>query len=164
MNLRLKVYDCYRPQRAVSSFMAWAQTDDMSTQAVYYPRYATKEELFDKGYISRKSGHSRGSTVDLTIVPLYPNMTTIQPGAIPLEACFSPNRVKDESIDMGTNFDCLDVQAFTNASVTEAQARNRELLVQAMFTHNFINYPKEWWHFTLKEEPYPDTFFDFVVR
>eukprot|EP01127_Copromyxa_protea_P002117 TRINITY_DN12003_c0_g1_i1.p1 TRINITY_DN12003_c0_g1~~TRINITY_DN12003_c0_g1_i1.p1 ORF type:complete len:251 (+),score=38.41 TRINITY_DN12003_c0_g1_i1:139-891(+) len=165
LGLRLKVYDCYRPQRAVDNFISWSHNSDMSTQAVYYPHYSTKEDLFANGYIAKKSGHSRGSTVDLTIVPLVPDMTNITNGSIPLAPCFSANRVQDESLDMGTNFDCMDVIAHTDSSqITELQKQNRQLLVQVMKAHNFINYENEWWHFTLADEPFPDTYFDFVVR
>lgn len=162
MGFKLKVYDCYRPQRAVDAFIAWSENSDMSTQAEYYPHYASKQLLFDLGYIAKKSGHSRGSTVDLTIIPVHPNATDIN-NTHPGVACFSSNRMRDDSIDMGTNFDCMDVLSHTNASVTDEQKRNRQLLVQVMEAHNFVNYANEWWHFTLKDEIYLDTFFDFVV-
>ncbi|MHB9099767.1 MAG: M15 family metallopeptidase, partial [Syntrophales bacterium] len=109
MSLSLKIYDCYRPQRAVDHFVRWAQDiRDVKTKEEFYPT-VDKRNLFRDGYIASKSGHSRGSTVDLTIVPLpAPKQGTYTPGQ-PLVACFSSTdkRFRDNTIDMGTGFDCF---------------------------------------------------------
>jgi zinc D-Ala-D-Ala dipeptidase len=162
--LGLKVYDCYRPARAVAAFVAWAKTpDDPQAKAVHYPAI-DKQALFP-GYIATRSSHSRGATVDLTLVPL--NGAS---GAVAAEGhaapCTAPKdkRALDASLDMGTGFDCFDVKANTDASGLSTEERgNRATLVEAMRRHGFENYDKEWWHYTLKPEPYPDTIFDFPI-
>lgn len=160
----LKVYDCYRPARAVKAFVAWAKLpDDPQAKAVYYPSLA-KDSLFP-GYIATVSGHSRGSTVDLTVVPKdAPAPSAAQPGQP--EACTAPEgeRSPDNSVDMGTSFDCFDVKANTFVGgLTGVQRENRAKLVEAMQRHGFKNYDKEWWHYTLANEPHPKTIFDFPI-
>ncbi len=162
----LKVYDCYRPQRAVDHFVRWAKdVDDVKTRAEFYPT-VDKRNLFRDNYIAERSSHSRGSTVDLTIVPLpVPPQEVYRPGQ-PLKACFLPAGVRfgDNSIDMGTGFDCFHALSHPgNADVGVQQRFNRLLLKTLMDKYGFDNYPEEWWHFTLRNEPYPDTYFDFVV-
>lgn len=163
----LKVYDCFRPQRAVDDFVVWAKDpNDDAMRAEFYPRLE-KDVLFPEGYIAEKSGHSRGSTVDLTIVPQGAGVSPQwQPGD-PLVDCAAPaaERFPDTSVDMGTGFDCFDPKAATEeGDVTEEQRANRRILVDAMTAAGFENLPLEWWHFTLIDEPYPDTFFDFPVQ
>ena len=165
--LSLKIYDCYRPQRAVDHFVRWARDiDDTLTQQEFYPT-VDKQYLFQDGYIDAKSGHSRGSTVDLTIVPSKPlPQEEYRPGQT-LYACFLPagKRFRDNSIDMGTGFDCFHELSHTdNSAITAEQKKNRLLLKSLMEKHGFRNYSKEWWHFTLKQEPYPDTYFDFLIE
>ena len=135
--LRLKVRDCYRPQRAVDHFMRWAQDlDDTKTKAAFYPSIK-KSELFAKGYIAEKSGHSRASTVDLTI----------------------------DGLDMGGIYDFFDPLSHTANPAPDAQARaNRALLVEIMNQAGFKNYDQEWWHYTLRNEPYKDQYFNFPVE
>lgn len=162
----LKVYDCYRPQRAVDDFVAWAQDpDDDLTRAEFYPRLA-KDVLFPQGYIAERSGHSRGSTVDVTLIPLGAGVSPPwQPGD-PLVDCTAarPARFPDTSIDMGTGFDCFDPLAATESSeVTEVQQANRRILLDAMTEAGFVNLPGEWWHYTLAHEPFPETFFDVPI-
>ena len=112
----LKVYDCYRPQRAVNDFVAWANNSfDVLTKAEFYPDL-DKSELFPD-YIATKSGHSRGSTVDLTIVPIHPDSQEVYYPGQPLVACYDSNRFKDNMIDMGTGFDCLSPWAHTNSTL-----------------------------------------------
>jgi D-alanyl-D-alanine dipeptidase len=162
----LKVYDCYRPQRAVNDFVAWAEdVNDRRMMAEFYPR-VDKSVLFDDGYIAQRSGHSRGSTVDLTLVAL-PAITTgpYVPGQ-PLVDCTAPQslRFADNSIDMGTGFDCFDPLAHTmNPHIEGDEHKNRLLLTEGLAQQGFVNYDKEWWHFTYQPEPYPDTFFDFPI-
>jgi D-alanyl-D-alanine dipeptidase len=164
--LGIKVYDCYRPARAVASFVDWAkQPDDPKAKSIYYP--ALEKRALFPGYIATRSGHSRGSTMDLTLVPLDsspPSEATTQQSTA---ACTATGqvRVPDNSLDMGTSFDCFDTKANTAASgLTDAERNNRELVVEVMRRHGFENYDKEWWHFTLKGEPYPDTIFDFPIE
>lgn len=159
----LKVYDCYRPQRAVDDFVAWAQdpTDD-ATRAEFYPRLE-KDVLFPQGYILEKSGHSRGSTVDLTIVPEGAGLSPEWHLGDPLVGCTADaaERFPDTSVDMGTGFDCFDPKSATETKkITDKQKANRRVLVDAMTAAGFTNLPEEWWHYTLASEPYPDTYFD----
>lgn len=134
--LRFRIFDCFRPQRAVDHFVRWAgDPSDTARKDAYYPN-VPKSELFARGYIAEKSGHSRGSTVDLTI----------------------------EGLDMGAPWDFFDEVSHTAYPEIAAQARaNRLFLKTLMERHGFSNYAKEWWHFTLVDEPYADTWFDFPV-
>jgi D-alanyl-D-alanine dipeptidase len=162
----LKMYDCYRPQRAVSEFMRWA-ADPNATEmkGEFYPRVA-KEELIPGDYIAEKSGHSRGSTVDVTLVPLPGATSTPWTPADGLVDCALPaaQRFPDTSIDMGTGFDCFDVASHTaNAKLTPAQRANRDTLVGIMTAAGFKNLYSEWWHYTLNNEPYPTTYFDVPI-
>jgi zinc D-Ala-D-Ala dipeptidase len=144
--LGIKVFDAYRPQRAVDHFVRWARDSaDVATKARYYPR-VEKADLFRDGYIAERSGHSRGSTVDLTLVAL----SGADAGA---------------ELDMGSGFDWFGVESWPDyAGITSQQRANRLLLHAVMVKHGFRHYPQEWWHFTLKNEPFPDTYFDFPVR
>ena len=139
----LKIFDCYRPQKAVNHFVEWVHdADDQKMKAQYYPN-EDKSQLIQKGYIADKSGHSRGSTLDLTLV----------------------ESSSLAALDMGTPFDYFDT--FSNTAdprITEQQKHNRRLLKSVMENHGFVNYDKEWWHYTLKDEPYPDTYFNFSVK
>lgn len=139
--LGLKVFDCYRPARGVRHFVRWARDGDNSTKAEFYPHVA-KGNLFREGYIASRSGHSRGSTVDLTLVRL--------PG--------------HDELDMGTPFDFLSPQSGQHGRVSADARANRKLLADAMRARGFIPYDKEWWHFTLRNEPFPNSYFDFPVR
>ena len=141
--LELFIFDTYRPQRAVDEFIAWAKDlKDIRTKAKYYPRVA-KENLFSDGYIADRSGHSRGSTIDLTIV------SSSSP--------FKP-------LNMGTNFDFFGPESWPKfAGATPEQRANRLLLRTLMLKHGFKPYEMEWWHFTYEKEPFPETYFDFVV-
>lgn len=166
-NFSLKIYDAYRPQRAVDHFVRWAKNlSDTTMKGEFYPSVA-KKHLFRAGYIAAKSSHSRGSTVDITIVPLP---LPPQPGFKKDEKPCSckeplPKRFADNSIDMGTSYDCFDTLSWTaDTTLTAAQRANRLLLKSLMEKHGFKNYRKEWWHFTLRDEPFPETYFDFVIK
>ena len=141
--LGLKLFDAYRPQRAVDHFVRWGRDlDDQRTKAEYYPGVA-KEDLFTEGYIAARSSHSRGSTVDVTIV--YRDET----GAL-------------HELDMGSPYDFFGPVSWPDSpAATAPQRANRLLLQSLMKAHGFAHYPKEWWHFTLRNEPYPETYFDF---
>ncbi len=161
----LKVYDCYRPARAVAAFVHWAkEPDDPKAKTVYYPNLP-KAALFPD-YIATRSGHSRGATLDLTLVPLdQPSAAPAQAGA-EVKPCTAPQakQAPDGSLAMGTSFDCFDVKANTAAiGLTKEESDNRAILVEAMRKQGFTNYAKEWWHYTLDGEPYPDTIFDFPI-
>ena len=165
--LSLKVYDCYRPQRAVSHFVRWAKdAGDTKTKKEFYPTI-DKRNLFRDGYIAERSGHSRGSTIDLTIVPMpVPAQERYVPGQA-LHECYLPaeRRFKDNGIDMGTGFDCFHELSHTaNREIGDTQRMGRLLLKTLMEKYGFVNYDREWWHYTLKNEPYPDTYFDFVIE
>lgn len=142
--LGLLIFDAYRPQRAVNHFARWAKDlSDTAMKQRYYPE-VEKTELFSQGYIAARSGHSRGSTVDLTLVSLLPPF---------------------QQLDMGTVFDFFSPSSWLDATgLSDTQEQNRALLQRTMKKHGFTPYSKEWWHFTLEREPFPDTYFDFEIR
>ena len=140
--LGLKAFDCYRPERAVRHFVRWARNlADVAQKAEFYPD-VDKRSLFRDGYISPRSGHSRGSTIDLTLV-----------------------HADGAELDMGTPFDFFSPRAAPSSRDVSGEAQaNRALLAQAMRRRGFMGYRKEWWHFTLRKEPFRDRSFDFAVR
>lgn len=141
---RLKIYDAYRPQTAVNHFVRWAKSDNDTIMKQYFYPMLKKNRLFPEYYIAAKSGHSRGSTVDLTL--------------------FDMNTEKE--LDMGGTFDWFGEESHPDykATLTEEQLKNRMILRDAMIRHGFEPVYTEWWHFTLKNEPYPDTYFDYPVK
>jgi len=162
--LSLKMYDCYRPQRAVEDIYRWAQ-DGRETPAQHrYNPKMSKADLFRLGYIARHSGHSTGKAVDLTLIALpEPKVAPFDPNATYAD-CTGPLRLRapDSSVDMGTGYDCSDEKAHTaSRAITPMQRKWRQMLVAAMAKHGFVNYRLEWWHFSL---PGPNnTAFDFPV-
>lgn len=134
------IYDAYRPQKAVDDFLRWSEMpEDGLTRAEFYPNQ-DKTRLFDLGYIARRSGHSRGSTIDLTLTQ----------NSVP--------------VDMGGGFDLMDERSHHNApGLTEEQQRNRRVLCAMMAYAGFAPYECEWWHYRLMKEPYPDMYFDFDI-
>ncbi len=140
---RIKVYDAYRPQSAVDHFKAWAEdTDDTRMKEAFYPEL-DKSVLFEQGYIAARSGHSRGSTVDLTLV----------------------DSVTGKELNMGGTFDYFGTRSHQGyEDLTAEQAENRKILYDAMLANGFSPYAEEWWHYTLEDEPYPDTYFNFPVK
>jgi len=166
-NLGLKVYDCYRPRAAVKDFVKWGRDlADKKMKARFYPN-VNKRRLFHAGYISSRSTHSRASTVDLTVVPLSaPAQPAYDPSA-PLTSCEGPKqtRAPDNSLDMGTGFDCFSRRSHTAFSgIGAEQKKSRRILKSAMSRHGFHNLSTEWWHFRLRNEPYRKTYFDFPVE
>ena len=142
-NYTIKIFDAYRPKMATDFFIKWAKDlEDTKTKHIFY-KNIEKEELLKKGYISQKSSHTRGSTVDLTIYDL-----------------------KDKrEMDMGSEFDNFgQISHYDYENLTEHQKQNRKYLRTIMTKHGFIPLDIEWWHFTLKDEPYPNTYFNFKVR
>lgn len=140
--LGLKVFDCYRPARAVADFVAWAREPaDTARKAAFYPEL-DKSRLFELGYIAERSGHSRGATVDLTLVDAATGV----------------------ELDMGTPWDLFSTRSWPmDASLSPQQRANRLLLRTIMLDSGFRPYDQEWWHFTLRDEPHADTYFDFPV-
>jgi zinc D-Ala-D-Ala dipeptidase len=138
----LLLWDGYRPQRAVDCFLHWArQPEDGRTKLRHYP-HIDRAEMFEKGYVAAKSGHSRGSTVDLTLYHL----------------------ATGELVPMGGDHDLMDSISHHGArGIARAEARNRQYLRSVMEACGFSSYDCEWWHYTLKDEPYPDTYFDFPI-
>jgi D-alanyl-D-alanine dipeptidase len=143
--LGLKIYDAYRPQRAVDDFVQWARDPgDQRMKSRYYPQ-VDKANLIEEGYIAEHSGHSRGSTVDLTLV--------------------SPGPDGPRELDMGTGWDVFGPESWPDSrAVTPEQRAHRLLLRVLMERHGFEPLQQEWWHFTLRDEPFPDKYFDFPVR
>lgn len=141
--LGLKVFDCYRPQTAVNDFITWSEdASDQKMKARYYP-HIDKKDFFTLGYAGKKSSHTRGSTADLTIIRLDDN----------------------SELDMGTVFDFMDPLSHpNNKDVSKTAYENRMKLADLMIKNGFDPYPLEWWHFTLVNEPFPDTYFDFLIE
>lgn len=140
----LKIFDSYRPVKAVSFFQSWAKKPETNPhlKKIYYPGH-TRLELFEAGYIAKQSSHSRGSAVDLTLVDLKTGL----------------------NVDMGSGFDYFDDLSHTESpKATAAQRKNRILLRELMEKSGFKNFPQEWWHFSFKPEPYPDQYFDFDIE
>lgn len=139
---RMKIYDAYRPADAVRHFVAWGVDDlDQRMKPFFYPELM-KQELFEKGYIASRSSHSRGSTVDLTLLDMKTG----------------------KEVDMGSPFDFFSEASHPDYDgVTKEQYENRMFLQKAMVRHGFEPISCEWWHFTLKNEPYPETYFEFPV-
>jgi len=164
--LSLIVWDCYRPKRAVDDFLRWSRDPARSEmKAEFYPR-TDKQNLFALGYLARRSAHSRGSTVDLGIVPGDFSSAPPSSAPQPLKACTSPKgeRFEDGTIDFGTGYDCLDPLAYTsNAHVGGAALHNRQTLKAYMKAAGFRGYFREWWHFELVNEPFGGDGFDFEV-
>ncbi len=163
----LLVFDCYRPQRAVNQFVRWTQNvNDSKMQATFYPD-EPKKDLIKRGYIDSKSGHSRASTIDLTLVRVDKFQSKdFSQKAKAVSDCRQSGRVVDTGqVDMGTAFDCFSERAYTaNTAISNEAQQNRQLLKSAMEKHGFTNYAKEWWHFVLKDEPYKNDYFDFEVE
>lgn len=141
--LSLKIYDSYRPQQAVNHFVRWAKVlNDTLMKQQYYPK-VPKSELFNLGFIASKSGHTRGSTVDLTIVDIK----------------------TDKELDMGSPYDFFGSKSHPfYKDISKKQKENRMLLRRMMLNNGFKPYDNEWWHFTLINEPFPKTYFNFLVE
>ncbi len=144
LGYRIKIFDAYRPQKAVDHFVRWAaDVNDVRMKQYFYPDL-DKSVLFEQEYIMEKSGHTRGSTVDLTLFDM----------------------VTEKEVDMGGTFDWFGIESHPDyrEGITEEQYANRMLLRNLMLKHGFRPIDEEWWHFILKDEPYPDTYFTFPVR
>ncbi|PWJ44123.1 M15 family metallopeptidase [Sediminitomix flava] len=146
MGYGLKVFDAYRPQRAVDHFVRWAKNlEDTVNKQIYYPE-VKKDQLFEKGFIATKSGHSRGSTVDLTLV-------------------YFDEDKKVQELDMGTRWDYFGAKSWGESQgVNKEQRANRIFLRDIMTKHGFKPLKEEWWHFTLRDEPFKSKYFNFEVK
>lgn len=144
LGYRLKIFDCYRPVSAVEHFLRWSKDkDDIAMKEYFYPEL-NKEDLFSQGFVASKSSHSRGSTIDLTLFDMS----------------------SQQDLDMGGTFDYFGKKSWAEniEDITSKQAQNRKLLRKLMLDNGFIPLKEEWWHFTLDNEPYPDTYFSFPVN
>ena len=142
LGYRIKVFDAYRPARAVKQFVLWGIEDTDNRMKPYFYPYLNKQDLFAEGYIAKLSSHSRGSTVDLTLLDMKTG----------------------KEVDMGSPFDLFSEKSHPDyTDITDEQYDNRMLLQHVMIRNGFVPINCEWWHFTLKDEPYPDTYFDFPV-
>ncbi len=142
--LTLKIFDSYRPAKAVASFLRWASLPETNPELKkkYHPKY-TRQEILDLGFIAKQSSHSKGSAIDLTLERLSDGV----------------------ELDMGTPFDFFDSLSHTESDlVTEVQRKNRLKLRSLMEKHGFRNFSQEWWHYSFRPEPYPDQYFDFDVE
>ncbi|CAA7386020.1 M15 family metallopeptidase [Chryseobacterium fistulae] len=141
--LGLKVFDAYRPQRAVNSFEVWSKkSEDVIAKKEFYPN-VNKRDVFALNYLALKSGHTRGSTIDLTLV----NLKTGQ------------------ELDRGSPFDFFgSISYYDTLQINALQKNNRKILKEVMLDNHFKEYPEEWWHFTLIDEPFPETYFDFPIK
>lgn len=160
----LVVYDAYRPQQAVNHFIRWSEdVTDQVTKGWFYPNI-DKAKLFDLGYLGKRSGHSRGSTVDVSIIKKDQDLKEIALETRLLLDGSSIVFLDDNSVDMGTAFDLLhEASHYDNNLISSEQKAAREYLKAIMVEHGFKPYSKEWWHFTLENEPFPDTYFDFPI-
>ncbi|HEY1656077.1 MAG TPA: M15 family metallopeptidase [Candidatus Tumulicola sp.] len=162
--LTLRVYDCYRPARAIADLVAWSKNRfDQRLKPEYYPR-VDKAKLFALGYLDARSAHARGSAIDVTIerLPVVPSQRWV-PGE---RSCIAPflARYHDGSIDMGTNYDCMDALSRADATAGVLADAHRGMLRAVMERHGFVGVRDAmWWHFLLRDEPFPKTAFNFPV-
>jgi zinc D-Ala-D-Ala dipeptidase len=161
----LVVYDAYRPVKAVKDFVTWAQNlNATQTKYIYYP-YVDKQDIIPDGFVANKSAHSRGSTIDLTLIELGERFSE---NPILSHRQLNDGRkvpyYNDSTIDMGSSFDLFDnVSLYTNQQINATQYEMRMYLQDKMIQYGFMPYLEEWWHFTLKNEPFPNTYFDFDI-
>lgn len=161
----LVVYDAYRPQAAVEDLKQWAKIGDNHTKHCYYPRLPTKKDLFVHHFIAAQSSHSRGSTVDVTLIAANKNIHTPQEKSIELSDGTKLTILDDGTVDMGTSFDFMDKASYSQSPlITPEQQAMRDYLARQMKLAGFRGCSNEWWHFTLEDEPFPAIYFDFCVE
>lgn len=163
----LVIYDAYRPQEAVDHFIRWSDDiGDNKTKKAYYPRL-DKKDIFAQGYVAAQSSHTRGSTVDVTIISIKAALRVAENMLVEervlkdgLEVLF----LDDGTVDMGTSFDLFDVASHPGSVIVDqTYLDNRHYLQSKMVKYGFAVHDHEWWHFTLKNEPFPDTYFNFAI-
>ena len=169
-HFQLVIYDAYRPQKAVHDFCAWEEDahDDLEIKSLYYPNLS-KSDLFKNGYISAHSTHSRGSTVDLTLIKMDRVADFTGAPKTKKSIHISDGRtltvLDDGTQDMGVHFDLFDLAAHPGSKlVDESAQKNRLYLANVMKKHGFLPISTEWWHFIFEKEPFPDTYFDFNIE
>jgi D-alanyl-D-alanine dipeptidase len=165
----LVIYDAYRPQQASDYFMRWSRdVKDQVKKEQYYPR-VNKADVFKLGYVTERSGHNRGSTVDLTIIKKDKKLHEVKESIRQLRDGFTITFLDDGTVDMGSSFDLFDVAShFENKVIAQNYKELRTYLKEGMEKYGFKNFPEEWWHFTLKDEPFPaysdESYFNFPVE
>lgn len=165
----LIVYDAYRPQQAVDHFIKWSEDiNDQSKKSEYYPR-VNKADVFNLGYVAKRSGHSRGSTVDLSLIKDGKLVHEIKERDRKLLDGYTIKILDDGTLDMGSSFDLFDAAShYENSLIKDKFKKLRTYLKNVMEKYGFENYSDEWWHFTLKNEPFPadkdESYFNFVVE
>ena len=165
----LVIYDAYRPQQAVDHFVRWSENaNDQLKKEYYFPR-VDKAKVFELGYVGKRSGHSRGSTVDLTLIEYGKALHKVQATKRTLLDGFKIQFLDDGTVDMGSSFDLFDPAShFENNLIEETFKKRRAYLKDVMEKHVFKNYANEWWHFTLKNEPHPadqdSSYFNFTIE
>lgn len=165
----LVVYDAYRPQQAVDHFIRWSEDNkDHAQESQYYPRVA-KDKVFELGYVGKKSGHSRGSTVDLTLIKDGESLHEVEEKDRTLCDGCKIKFLDDGTVDMGSSFDLFDVASHSENDLIDEQCKERRAYLKAaMESAGFKNFSKEWWHFTLRNEPFPadqdGSYFNFPIE
>ena len=165
----LVVYDAYRPQQAVNNFVRWSEDiQDQVKESQYYPR-VEKAKAFDLGYIAKRSGHTRGSTVDLTIIKDGEALHEIEEKDRVLLGGYTIKFLDDGTVDMGSSFDLFDVASHSRNDLIDKQFQaRRDYLKSIMEQHGFKSYSNEWWHFNMTNEPFPadqdSSYFDFPIE
>ncbi len=164
-NYSIVVYDAYRPQRAVNFFVTWSKDlKDQAKKSWFYPR-VDKNKVFNLRYIAKKSGHSRGSTVDISLIRKDRKISEITVEERILADGFKIIYLNDGTEDFGSSFDLFDLAShYENSLITKEQQEKRTYLKNIMNSCGFNNYKNEWWHFTLRNESFPDKYFDFPVK
>lgn len=161
----LVVYDGYRPQKSVDFLVAWGRdAKSVEKKDEYYP-HIDKEKVFNVGYVATKSSHTRGSTIDLTLIEIGKTPYKITKITRNLTDGRTVSFLDDGTIDMGTSFDLFDEASHHNTTLVSSEALERRNYLRAkMLKHGFSEYNEEWWHYTLKEEPFPNQYFDFNIE
>ena len=159
------VYDAYRPQMAVDDFVNWAKDqNDKKMKAIFYPR-VDKNKLFELGYISQKSSHTRGSTVDLSIIEINKKLHLTKEISRKLKDGYKIVNSDDGTLDMGSSFDLFDKAShYKNDLISAEHKLHRSYLKSVMENCGFNSYPEEWWHFTLVKEPFPNKYYNFPIE
>jgi zinc D-Ala-D-Ala dipeptidase len=158
------VYDSYRPQRAVDQFIEWAKDEDETSQKEKYYPHIDKEDLFEKDYICSTSGHSRGSTLDMTLIEIDKKLKPVEVTERFLTNGLPIPYLDDGTVDFGTSFDYFGESSNHGSTLVEEKYQKiRNYLKDVMKRHGFTHMPTEWWHYTLENEPFDDKYFDFVL-
>ena len=161
----LVVYDAYRPVKAVEDFIRWSKNDNLKNKKIFYPNLS-KKAIFEGGFIAKRSSHSRGSTIDLTLIKKGKKL--LDNPKVSFRNLSSGRLIPfydDNSLDMGSSFDLFDKVSFSeNREISKDQFKNRSYLKTVMMHYGFEPIKEEWWHFVLKDEPYPNDYFNFDIK